>query len=134
MFPIALTLWSERDNSRGVTTRRPKKGPQPGKRRFPRRRVSMWAQVDGAMRHPVLNLSEGGLFLLCETPMPVGHELAIELPLPERTIRASGRVVHATATEEVAGNGIMLTKIEPADVEVLHHFLENDAFGTTPSL
>lgn len=98
-------------------------GPQPGKRRHSRKPVSMWAQIDGALRHPVLNLSEGGLFLLCETPLAVGRELHLELPLPERTIHAAGRVVHATATDEWSGNGIELTGIAPEDSAALKSFL-----------
>ena len=103
-------------------TRRPK-GPQPGKRKYPRRDVSMWAQVDGKMRHPVLNLSEGGLFLLTEEPLPVGRVLALELPLAERTLHLTGCVVHATATEEWSGNGIQLTSLAAADSDALHEFL-----------
>lgn len=103
-------------------TRRPK-GPQPGKRRHPRRQVSLWAQVDGTLRHPVLNLSEGGLFLLTEQPLLVGQELQLELPLDERTIHAAGRVVHATATEDWVGSGIVLTKIDPDDATTLRQFL-----------
>ena len=102
--------------------RRPK-GPQPGKRKHTRRAVSMWAQVNGKMRHPVLNLSEGGLFLLTEEPLPVGRELALELPLAERIIHVAGRVVHATATEEWAGNGIQLTSLATADSNTLREFL-----------
>lgn len=106
-------------------TRHPirRRGPQPGKRRHPRRDVSLWAQVDGALRHPVVNLSEGGLFLLSETPLAVGRVLAVELPLPERTIHGSGRVVHATATEDWVGNGIEWTAIGPTDADALHAFL-----------
>lgn len=83
----------------------------------------MWAQVDGKMRHPVLNLSEGGLFLLTEEPLPVGRELALELPLADRTIHVSGRVVHATATEEWAGNGIQLTSLAIGDSTAIREFL-----------
>jgi Tfp pilus assembly protein PilZ len=75
------------------------------------------------MRHPVLNLSEGGLFLLTDQPLAVGRELALELPLAERTIHVSGKVVHATATEEWAGNGIQLTSLAAADSNALHDFL-----------
>ena len=99
------------------------KGPQPGKRRHARKNVSMWAQIDGTLRHPVLNLSEGGLFLLCETPLVVGRELHVELPLPLRTLQVEGRVVHATATEEWSGNGIQLTTIAPEDSDALRSFL-----------
>lgn len=79
------------------------------------------------MRHPILNLSEGGLFLLTEEPLPVGRELALELPLADRTIRVFGRVVHATATEEWAGNGIQLTSLAPADSSALREFLTSAA-------
>ena len=107
-------------------TRRPK-GPQPGKRRHSRRHVSMWAQVDGVLRHPVLNLSEGGLFLLTETPLAVGQALRLELPLPDHVIRTEGRVVHATATEDWSGNGIELTRLAPSDVSALVAFLRSSA-------
>ena len=111
-----------------VMTRRPKgKGPQPGKRRHPRRQVSLWAQIDGTLRHPILNLSEGGLFLLTEEPLAIGRELALELPLPNRTVRAAGRVVHATATEDFSGNGIVITKIAPDDTDAIRIYLADDA-------
>jgi len=83
----------------------------------------MWVQVDGQMRHPVLNLSEGGLFLLTDQPLAVGRELRLELPLADRMIRVAGKVVHATATEEWAGNGIQLTSLATSDSSALHDFL-----------
>lgn len=91
----------------------------------------MWAQIDGTMRHPVHNLSEGGLFLLTEQPLAVGQELALELPLPNRMVRASGRVVHATATEDFSGNGIVITRIAPEDTSAIRTFLSDDAFSAS---
>jgi hypothetical protein len=61
--------------------------------------------------------------LLTEEPLPVGRELALELPLAECTLHVTGRVVHATATEEWSGNGIQLTSLARADADALHDFL-----------
>src|SRR5688500_5797892 len=111
-------------------TRRPKPtGPQPGKRRHPRRQVALWAQVDGTLRHPVLNLSEGGLFLLTEAPLVVGQTLHLEIPLPDRTLRVEGTVRHATATEDFAGNGIQLEKLAPEDTTALRDFLDGKSIA-----
>jgi hypothetical protein len=75
----------------------------------------------------VLNLSEGGLFLLTELPLTVGQTLHLELPLPDRTLRVAGTVRHATETEDFAGNGIQLEKLTHEDTSALRDFLDGKA-------
>ena len=107
-------------------TRRSRKQVQPGKRRFPRRAVDLWASINGS-RHAVVNLSAGGLFVQQEAPLPVGVTVWLELALPERTVRAQGTVIHATATEQGEGNGIEWHQISTDDRDAIAEFV-----GGTP--
>lgn len=99
---------------------------QPGKRRYKRRAVDLRARINGAP-HSVVNLSAGGLFVALDAPLPQGVTLWLELALPERTIRASGTVVHATATEDGAGNGIEWREIAADDRDAIATFVDGSA-------
>jgi uncharacterized protein (TIGR02266 family) len=79
-------------------------------REHPRSPVSFWAveeNENAAYYHFVRDLSEGGLFLEKQMPLPVGTPLVLVLSLPDgETIRTQAKVVHVRQEPPRMGNGV----------------------------
>ena len=57
-----------------------------------------------ATRAWLMQVSAGGVMILCEAEVPPGAPVILECPLPKRPIVLTGKVVHCTST--VGGNKI----------------------------
>jgi uncharacterized protein (TIGR02266 family) len=84
----------------------------------------------------VCNISQGGLFIRSETPLPLNAEVALVLYLPgtDQCIRATGRVMwnfdmQKGTTRVVPGSGIRFVDMSASDRTTLESYLA----GLTPT-
>jgi Tfp pilus assembly protein PilZ len=88
----------------------------------------------------MVNLSEGGAFLVTEAPPPVGEILHLRILLPEPfgSITAEGSVVRVNGEEGLwfspEGLGLAFTRLEPDSRRKLKAFLSSGAPSDTPQL
>ncbi len=85
----------------------------------------------------VCNISQGGLFIRSETPLPLNAEVALVLYLPatKGSIRATGRVIwnfdmQKGTTRVVPGSGIRFVDMPASDRATLESYLS----GLTPAI
>jgi uncharacterized protein (TIGR02266 family) len=76
----------------------------------------------------VSNISNGGLFIQSNTPLPLNAEVSLVLRLPDRSIRATGRVVWnydilKGTSRIVPGSGIRFVDMQAADRAMLEDYL-----------
>ena len=101
-------------------------------RRHPRYEVEIWVDfstIDLVTSSFVLNLSEGGVFIKSDRPLPLDAEVDLVLTLPTGApIRAKGRVAwnHDLAKEAPHGSrgtGIRFVDMPEADRALLHDYV-----------
>lgn len=76
----------------------------------------------------MLNVSRGGLFVVCENPLKVGSDVDLEFSLPafSHVFRVKGRVVWNRPTgkfEHEPGMGIQFHDMEEEDLAILDSFV-----------
>ncbi len=101
-------------------------------RRYPRFEVEIWVDfstLDITMSTSVLNLSQGGVFIKSDRPLPLDTEVALVLRLPGGSpVHATGRVVwnHDLTKDTphgLGGSGIQFLDIPDADRALLEDYL-----------
>jgi uncharacterized protein (TIGR02266 family) len=101
-------------------------------RRFPRYEVEIWVDfstIDLVTSSYVLNLSEGGVFVKSDKPLPLDAEVDLILTLPTGVpIKAVGRVVwnHDLAKEAPHGSrgaGIRFVDMPDGDRALLRDYV-----------
>ena len=102
-------------------------------RRYPRYEVEIWVDfttIDLVTSSFVLNLSEGGVFVKSDRPLPLDAEVDLVLTLPTGTlIKAVGRVVwnHDLAKEAPhdsrGGAGIRFVDMPDGDRALLRDYV-----------
>jgi type IV pilus assembly protein PilZ len=101
-------------------------------RRFPRYEVEIWVDfstIDLVTSSYVLNLSEGGVFIKSDRPLPLDAEVDLILTLPTGSpIKAVGRVVwnHDLAKEAPHGSrgaGIRFVDMPDRDRALLRDYV-----------
>lgn len=78
----------------------------------------------------VLNLSEGGVFVMRNTPFPIGQDVDLLLPFrdPGSPVEISGKVVYVVETargKHPRGMGIQFNELETGIQKRLHQYLED---------
>lgn len=78
----------------------------------------------------VLNLSEGGVFVMRKNPLPIGKDVDMLLPFQDTgaPIEVHGKVVYVVETarrKHPRGMGIQFNELEPGIREKLHQYLED---------
>ena len=78
----------------------------------------------------VLNLSEGGVFVMKKNPFPIGREIHMLLPFQgaDEPVEVFGRVAYVVETargKHPRGMGIQFNELEPGIREMLHQYLED---------
>jgi uncharacterized protein (TIGR02266 family) len=103
-------------------------------RRYPRFEVEIWVDfttLDTVTSSYVLNLSQGGVFIKSESPLPLDADVDLVLTLPSGDpVQARGRVVwnHDLTREseaEVSGCGIQFLNISDGDRALLRDYLDS---------
>lgn len=98
-----------------------------------------WSTGQMFVSAQVSNLSEGGLFLRAEGPMPADAEVSLILMLPGgKPVRAKGRVVWSRADGPApdhlpAGCGLQFVEMHVADRAMLQGYLRELTTGTPPA-
>jgi type IV pilus assembly protein PilZ len=102
-------------------------------RRYPRFEVEIWVDfttLDTVTSSYVLNLSQGGVFIKSEAPLPLDADVDLVLTLPSGDpVQARGRVVwnhdltHETE-HAVRGCGIQFLSIPDGDRKLLRDYLD----------
>ena len=101
-------------------------------RRYPRYEVEIWVDfstIDLVTSSYVLNLSEGGVFVKSDRPLPLDAEVDLILTLPTGVpIKAVGRVVwnHDLAKEAPHGSrgaGIRFVDMPDSDRALLRNYV-----------
>lgn len=109
-------------------------------RLYPRYEVEIWVDfttLDLVASSYVLNLSEGGVFIKADRPLPLDAEVDLVLTLPTGSpIRAKGRVVwnHDLAKEAPhasTGAGIRFVDMPAEDRALLHDYVGSLAHSAT---
>jgi uncharacterized protein (TIGR02266 family) len=109
-------------------------------RLYPRYEVEIWVDfttLDLVASSYVLNLSEGGVFIKADRPLPIDAEVDLVLTLPTGSpIRAKGRVVwnHDLAKEAPHGSsgaGIRFVDMPAEDRALLHDYVGSLALSAT---
>jgi len=104
------------------------------RREHPRFAVEVWVDfstLDVQMSSHVLNLSQGGVFIQSDRPLPLDAEVNLVLWLPGgRPIHGRGRVVwnydlREDAPRREGGSGIQFVDISPADRALLEDYLRS---------
>ena len=110
----------------------PASGASP--RHYPRYEVEIWVDfstIDLVTSSYVLNLSEGGVFIKSDRPLPLDAEVDLVLTLPTGVpVKALGRVVwnHDLAKEAphgTRGSGIRFVDMPAGDRALLQDFLQS---------
>ena len=78
----------------------------------------------------VLNLSEGGVFVMRKNPFPIGREIHMLLPFPsaDEPVEVFGKVAYVVETargKHPRGMGIQFHALEPGIRVMLHQYLED---------
>jgi uncharacterized protein (TIGR02266 family) len=103
-------------------------------RAHPRFEVEIWVDfstLDLVTSSYVLNLSQGGVFIKSETPLPLDAQVDLVLTLPSGSpVSARGRVVwnHDLTRETprgARGCGIQFLELPPDDRRLLENFIES---------
>jgi type IV pilus assembly protein PilZ len=102
-------------------------------RLYPRYEVEIWVDfttLDLVTSSYVLNLSEGGVFIKSDGPLPLDAEVELVLTLPTgNAISARGLVVwnHDLAKEspQVRGSGIRFIDMPSEDRALLHDYVDS---------
>jgi uncharacterized protein (TIGR02266 family) len=103
-------------------------------RRFPRFEVEIWVDfptLDTVTSSYVLNLSQGGVFIKSDAPLPLDTEVDLVLTLPSGDpVQAKGRVVwnHDLTREPergLRGCGIQFMSLPDADRVLLRDYLDS---------
>lgn len=83
-------------------------------------------EVQGYGFFPAINLREGGLMLRAKTPLPVGLEVKLLVPLPglEKPMEMTGLVIRHAGDKEDFGFAVEFTRVNPAHKKVILQFLE----------
>jgi len=84
----------------------------------------------------VCNISRGGLFIASNSPLPLNAEVSLVLRLPDRSIRATGRVIWnydiaKGSSHIVPGSGIRFVDMSASDRALLEGYLAD--MTPTPS-
>jgi uncharacterized protein (TIGR02266 family) len=96
--------------------------------------VEIWVDfstLDGTTSSYVLNLSQGGVFIKSDMPLPLDAQVDLVLTLPDGSpVRARGRVVwNHDLTRELPrgarGCGIQFLELPPDDRRLLQSYLES---------
>ena len=79
------------------------------------------------------DVSEGGVFVETDTPIPAGTHVSLEFTLPgsPEPVQAKGRVVRSVHPEQVgvgkpAGMGVQFVEISPKDVEKIRNCIDKN--------
>jgi uncharacterized protein (TIGR02266 family) len=107
--------------------------PYQNKRRGIRAPFAMKAMIcekDEFVPCQVLNLSEGGVFVMRKNPLPMGKEVDLLLPFQEMEspLEVSGKVAYVVEKahgKHPRGMGIQFTRLESGAREKLHQYLED---------
>ena len=103
-------------------------------RRFPRFEVEIWVDfptLDTVTSSYVLNLSQGGVFIKSDAPLPLDTEVDLVLTLPSGDpVQARGRVVwnHDLTRESergLRGCGIQFMSLPDNDRALLRDYLDS---------
>jgi uncharacterized protein (TIGR02266 family) len=83
-------------------------------------------------QHPLVNLQSGGVFLACQTSLPLGTpvEVVFRFDEPEREIKARGRVILENAGGDPrtpVGFGVRLMTLPEAEKSFVQAFLQRAA-------
>jgi uncharacterized protein (TIGR02266 family) len=101
-------------------------------RLYPRYEVEIWVDfttLDLVASSYVLNLSEGGVFIKSDRPLPLDAEVDLVLTLPTGSpVRAKGRVawnhdLSKEAPHGSTGSGIRFVDMPAADRALLHDYV-----------
>lgn len=103
-------------------------------RQHPRYDVEIWVDfstLDVVASSYVLNLSQGGVFIQSDSPLPLDAEVELVLRLPSGSpVQARGRVVwnHDLTRETpdaARGSGIQFLDIAPSDRALLEDYIRS---------
>ena len=86
-----------------------------------------------------MNISEGGLFVRTNSPLPMGTKVALKISLVHMDIiyvQAEGEVVHTKGqndpqfeNDQIPGMGIRFTNIDPQSERFIKEFIRRKANG-----
>jgi type IV pilus assembly protein PilZ len=102
--------------------------------------VEIWVDfstLDLEMSGYVLNVSEGGVFVRSDRPLPLDADVDLVLTLPTGyTVQARGRVVWnhdltKEAPQGMGGSGIRFVDMPPEDRALLHDYVDSLDSPTT---
>lgn len=107
--------------------------PYQNRRRSIRAPLSMKAliyQENKPVPCQVLNLSEGGVFVMRKNPIPIGREIHMLLPFQDadEPVEVFGKVAYVVETargKHPRGMGIQFDALEPGIRAMLHQYLED---------
>ncbi len=110
----------------------PKRAPEPQPKAAPkiRRHVQVEyaekIEVDGYGIYPAMNLREGGVMLKAKTPLPIGLEVKLSVPLPnlKKPLEMTGLVIRHAGDAEEQGFAVEFTRVNPAHKKAIQQFLE----------
>jgi uncharacterized protein (TIGR02266 family) len=103
-------------------------------RRYPRFEVEIWVDfttLDTVTSSYVLNLSQGGVFIKSDSPLPIDTDVDLVLTLPSGDpVQARGRVIwnHDLTRESeqgIGGCGIQFVNIAEGDRALLRDYLDS---------
>jgi uncharacterized protein (TIGR02266 family) len=91
-----------------------------------------YKNLDLFYKNTVMNISQGGMFIKTDSPLPLGSEIDLEFTLPgqEKTITARGLVVwqhqltQSTISSQEPGMGIRLKEISQQNLALIRDFVE----------
>lgn len=97
-------------------------------RRYGRVTMEGSVSVDGQGVFPVVDISEGGVFLSASSPIPFGTDLRFRLDSPSLTksLDMTGIVIREGNSEDgQAGFAIQFTRVNPAHRRVIHEYVKS---------
>jgi len=87
-------------------------------------------ELEGAQLGKTLNLSEGGILLETDTPLPFLAQIEVLLGLESEMLKIKGEVAHLRRREEgLVEMGIRFVEISDHDLELLRSSLEGVGSG-----
>jgi len=97
-------------------------------RRYGRVMLEGNVSVEGYGAFPVVDISEGGVFLSAVSPIAFGTDLRFRLESPSlgKTLDMTGIVIREGASEDGhAGFAIQFTRVNPAHRRVIHEYVKS---------
>lgn len=105
------------------------------RRLHPRTQIQIevnYRSLDALYENPVLDISQGGMFIRTESPLPLGTEISLEFVIPgqDQTIQSKGLVVwrhestHSRISSQKPGMGIRFIQMEPQDLKRIKAYVE----------